>query len=1015
TSPGENVYVVGNIWGKWDPKKGQKLKWFDGHIWRKTLDVPIGQEIEFKVVQVNDDGAANWESGDNRSFKALGPDYSLEVICAWDETGSTKVNASKLRDEAGSTQAAPAHSMDAEDGAAAPAAEKELAAAGSIKPRGATAGPSNLGWVGGRTEFTQSRKDRTEDGRSRSSEGLQGVEKELVDGDAKSPAWLTKMGLMKGLVVDRAPKLRPQIEELVACYVYSTWINNGAIQCVEGGSHNRPNKHAELAKEMVRSLEWVISEASAGASKTSPSVNGNGGAGVLGEEGRVLAARRLHTRLPSFSGEFRQSTPLTKIRDIAHSNYMPSNLKNEIKHTIQNKLHRCAGPEDLVATEEMLERITRVPGEYDSKFISDFQEFTQELREFFNATGLVDLLEATSPSIDDDHRAINTQLRAAMHKVDTAGADASVEALMNALSLATQARGFYMRGLSSGLRNDINDDALAMRQRWRLAEIRLEDYAFVVMSRIAGKLEEAGGANKLASANDPGAWKTVVGALTQGLRHLGFSHFAPKELMILENELEVWLGGANGMSSKMERPEVTALRAKSSVERCVRLASQFSDLVMGLYEGPAMRLGRALDVPHHMAQVFGESEVRASVAFQVSKLASLLSKGLRQLAKQEAWDALVTGALSGGQGFTQESHQSKYAACKGHDDDVVLLVRRAEGDEEVGPLGDRLAGVILLQELPHLSHLGVRARQEKVPFVTCDDEDYAAAHIQPLEGKPVKLQVAQGAVTLTPAATGKSAAAAAATASKAATTSSKPAAGPGVSTKVKKMEVVPLAKASTETCGAKAAKCGELERIARSTKGAFTTPPGVALPFGCMDCALAEAGVVKEFQACLQVLERSDLPIAELNSTCERMASIIKKASIPDNIVTQVAKSIAQGGSNGGPLLLAVRSSANVEDLAGLSAAGLYESKVGVPADDTQAVCEVIKDVWASLFSRRAVLSRRAAGVPHSSATMGVLIMAMVAPDISFVLHTARPHDSNKDVVMAEVAPGQVSMLRHRN
>lgn len=44
----------------------------------------------------------------------------------------------------------------------------------------------------------------------------------------------------------------------------------------------------------------------------------------------------------------------------------------------------------------------------------------------------------------------------------------------------------------------------------------------------------------------------------------------------------------------------------------------------------------------------------------------------------------------------------------------VLLVRRAEGDEEVGPLGDRLAGVILLQELPHLSHLGVRARQEKV-------------------------------------------------------------------------------------------------------------------------------------------------------------------------------------------------------------------------------------------------------------------------------------------------------------
>ncbi len=43
---------------------------------------------------------------------------------------------------------------------------------------------------------------------------------------------------------------------------------------------------------------------------------------MLGEEGRVLAARRLHTRLPSFSGEFRQSTPLTKIRCVAQHAFM---------------------------------------------------------------------------------------------------------------------------------------------------------------------------------------------------------------------------------------------------------------------------------------------------------------------------------------------------------------------------------------------------------------------------------------------------------------------------------------------------------------------------------------------------------------------------------------------------------------------------------------------------------------------------------------------------------------------
>jgi hypothetical protein len=39
-------------------------------------------------------------------------------------------------------------------------------------------------------------------------------------------------------------------------------------------------------------------------------------------------------------------------------------LKQEIKHTLQNKLHRNAGPEDLVAAEAMLNRIL---GKYEEE------------------------------------------------------------------------------------------------------------------------------------------------------------------------------------------------------------------------------------------------------------------------------------------------------------------------------------------------------------------------------------------------------------------------------------------------------------------------------------------------------------------------------------------------------------------------------------------------------------------------------------------------------------------------
>lgn len=46
------------------------------------------------------------------------------------------------------------------------------------------------------------------------------------------------------------------------------------------------------------------------------------------------------------------------------------------------------------------------------------------------------------------------------------------------------------------------------------------------------------------------------------------------------------------------------------------------------------------------------------------------------------------------------------ALPEGTDDPVVLLVKSASGDEEVGAAGANLRGVLLCHSLPHLSHLG---------------------------------------------------------------------------------------------------------------------------------------------------------------------------------------------------------------------------------------------------------------------------------------------------------------------
>ena len=56
--------------------------------------------------------------------------------------------------------------------------------------------------------------------------------------------------------------------------------------------------------------------------------------------------------------------------------------------------------------------------------------------------------------------------------------------LVDALHALTTVRAIVANGLSSGQRNDAPESAIAMRQRWRLAELRAEEYAFVLLSRL---------------------------------------------------------------------------------------------------------------------------------------------------------------------------------------------------------------------------------------------------------------------------------------------------------------------------------------------------------------------------------------------------------------------------------------------------------------------------------------------------------------------------------------------------
>ena len=78
-------------------------------------------------------------------------------------------------------------------------------------------------------------------------------------------------------------------------------------------------------------------------------------------------------------------------------------------------------------------------------------------------------------------------LVAAKAVVDEAAAPSHGQ-LVDALHALTTVRAVVADGLASGQRNDAPDSAIAMRQRWRLAELRAEEYAFVLLSRLLSVL-----------------------------------------------------------------------------------------------------------------------------------------------------------------------------------------------------------------------------------------------------------------------------------------------------------------------------------------------------------------------------------------------------------------------------------------------------------------------------------------------------------------------------------------------
>ena len=122
-------------------------------------------------------------------------------------------------------------------------------------------------------------------------------------------------------------------------------------------------------------------------------------------------------------------------------------------------------------------------------------------------------------------------------------------------------------------------------------------------------------------------------------------------------------------------------------------------------------------------------------------------------------------------------------------------------------------------------------------------------------------------------------------------------------------------------------------------------------------------------------------------SASKRIQELIKATKLSSEIIKEVQQ--AYGELNGHDPAIAVRSSANAEDLPDLSFAGQQDTYLNVSG--AEALIKAIRDCWASLWTPRAISYRHQMGIEQDVVAMAVVVQIMVPSDVSGILFTANP------------------------
>lgn len=206
-----------------------------------------------------------------------------------------------------------------------------------------------------------------------------------------------------------------------------------------------------------------------------------------------------------------------------------------------------------------------------------------------------------------------------------------------------------------------------------------------------------------------------------------------------------------------------------------------------------------------------------------------------------------------------------------------------------------------------------------------------------------------------------------------------------------------LSKKDVPIAGGKGANLGEMLRAG------LPVPPGFVVTVDAYRRFSEANKLGEEIDRRLAHLNVDDP--AQLRSVSEALQGLVRRAQMPDDVRAAIVDAYAELSKREGVAdeLVAVRSSATVEDTAQFSFAGMFQTFLNVRGPDELA--HRVKDCWASLFGARVLFYRIKQGLMGEQ-LIAVIVEKMIDAEKSGVLFTVDPATNDPNVLVIEAAWG---------